>query len=114
MPADNATEDVRVLNVPEDNHYELTVDGEHAGLAAYIDAGDQRIFHHTEVDEKFGGRGLAGVLVGAALTDARAAGKRVVPVCSYVAKYVEKHREFGDIVDTATPEALAAVEALPS
>lgn len=109
-----SADDISVRNAPEANHYELTVNGEHAGLAAYADAGDQRIFHHTEVDEKFGGRGLAGVLVGAALTDTRAAGKRAVPTCSYVARYIEKHPEFGDIVDAATPEALAAVEALPS
>lgn len=109
MSADNPETSVR--NVPEASHYEITVDGEHAGLADYVDTGEQRVFHHTEIDEKFGGRGLAGTLVSEALTDTRAGGKRVVPVCSYVAKYVSKHPEFGDIVDPVTPEAVAAVEA---
>lgn len=100
-----------VRNVPEARHYELTVDGKHAGLAAYVDFGNQRIFHHTEVGDEFSGRGLAGELVQAALTDARAAGKRIVAVCPYVAKYVKKHHDFDDILDPVTPEVLAAVEA---
>ena len=58
-----------------------------------------------------GGKGLAGVLVSAALTDAREAGKRIVAVCPYVAKYVKTHHDFDDILDPVTPAALAAVEA---
>lgn len=100
-----------VRNIPEARHYEITVDGEHAGIAAYIDSGNQRIFHHTKVEEKFGGRGLAGELVSAALTDTRESGKRIVAVCSFVAKYVEKHHDFDDALDPATPEVLAVVEA---
>lgn len=100
-----------VRNVPDARHYEITVDGEHAGLAAYVDSGDQRIFHHTEVDDQFSGQGLAGELVFAALTDARQAGKRIVTVCPYVAKYVQKHHDFDDALDPVTPEVLAVVEA---
>ncbi|CDP86816.1 acetyltransferase [Mycolicibacterium farcinogenes] len=100
-----------VRNIPEARHYEITVDGEHAGLAAYTDSGDQRIFYHTEIDDKFGGQGLAGELVSAALTDARAAGKRLVAVCPYVAKYVQKHHDFDDALDPVTPEAVAAAQA---
>lgn len=100
-----------VRNIPERHQYEITVDGEHAGLEAYVDVGDQRVFYHTEIDDKFGGRGLAGELVSAALTDARAAGKRIVAVCPYVVKYVKQHHDFDDILDPVTPEAMAAVEA---
>ncbi|OBG80665.1 GNAT family acetyltransferase [Mycobacterium sp. E802] len=100
-----------VRNIPEAHHYEITVDGEHAGLAAYVDSGDQRIFHHTEVDDKFGGQGLGGELVSGALTDTRNAGKRVVAVCPFVVKYVQKHHDFDDVLDPATPEVQAAVEA---
>lgn len=101
-----------VRNIPEAHQYEITVDGEHAGLEAYVDSGDQRIFYHTEIDEKFGGRGLAGELVSAALTDARAEGKRIVAVCPYVAKYVKQHHDFDDILDPVTPEVVAVVEAV--
>ncbi|MGV0749372.1 GNAT family N-acetyltransferase [Mycolicibacter heraklionensis] len=88
--------------VTHDNgQYKITVDGEQAGFADYIERGDQRIFHHTVIDKAFGGRGLASTLIGAALTDTRAAGKRVVPTCSFVEAYITKHPEFADLVDPA-------------
>ena len=42
-----------------DGKYTIAVDGETVGLAAVADRGEQRVFYHTEVDERFGGRGLA-------------------------------------------------------
>jgi predicted GNAT family acetyltransferase len=94
--------------------YEISVDGAPAGLAAYVDTGTQRIFYHTKIDDEFGGRGLGGKLVAAALDDTRAAGKRVVPVCSFVAAYVDKHDQYRDIVDPVTPEDRAAADAQPN
>ncbi|CAJ1508074.1 GNAT family N-acetyltransferase [[Mycobacterium] holstebronense] len=83
-----------VTNVAEEHRYEISVDGVRAGLAAYRDSGDQRDFHHTEIDKEFGGQGLATKLIAAALADTRAAGKRIVPTCSFVEAYVEKHPEY--------------------
>ncbi|MFF7188731.1 GNAT family N-acetyltransferase [Streptomyces sp. NPDC008222] len=89
------------------HRYEILVDGKRAGLTAYRDRGAQRVFYHTEVDEAFAGQGLAGRLVQEALTDVRAQGMRIVPVCPYVAKFLKKHEEFADITDPVTPEVLA-------
>jgi len=36
----------------------------------------------------------------------RESGKRIVPVCPYVAKYLTRHEEFNDITDPVTPEVL--------
>ncbi|MEU6098258.1 GNAT family N-acetyltransferase [Streptomyces sp. NPDC047079] len=88
------------------NRYEILVDGKRAGLTAYRDRGAQRVFYHTEVDEAFAGQGLASQLVQEALTDVRTLGKRIVPVCPYVAKFVKNHEEFADITDPVTPEIL--------
>ena len=77
----------------------------------YLDQDGQRVFYHTEVDERFAGRGLAATLVSWALGDTRSAGKRIVAVCPYVAKYVSRHHDFDDVLDPATPEALAAARA---
>jgi predicted GNAT family acetyltransferase len=106
-----ATDSPSVRNAPDARQYEIFVDGERAGLVAYVDTEGQRIFYHTEIDEKFGGRGLAGTLVTEALTDTRPTGKRVVAVCPYVAKFVQRHHDFDDILDPVTPEALSAVRA---
>ncbi|MER6073317.1 GNAT family N-acetyltransferase [Streptomyces sp. NPDC001817] len=88
------------------HRYEILVDGERAGLTAYRDRGEQRVFYHTEVADAFAGRGLASRLVKEALADVRESGKRVVPVCPYVAKFLNKHEEFADITDPVTPDVL--------
>nr|WP_245717372.1 GNAT family N-acetyltransferase [Nocardia jejuensis] len=90
--------------------FRVSVDGERAGLTSYVDHGNQRIFFHTEVDDRFAGRGLAGRLIGAALQQTRAAGKRIVPICPFVAGYLQKHHDYDDIVDPVTPGARAAVD----
>ncbi|BBY32779.1 N-acetyltransferase [Mycolicibacter minnesotensis] len=89
--------------VTHDNRqFQITVDGQQAGFADYIESGDQRDFHHTVIDKAFGGRGLASTLIRAALDDTRAAGKRVVPTCSFVEAYITKHPEYADLVDRVT------------
>lgn len=89
----------------DDHHrYEILVEGERAGLTAYRDRGAQRVFYHTEIDDAFAGKGLAGLLVQKALTDVAGLGMRIVPVCPYVAKFLTKHEEFADITDPVTPE----------
>ncbi|MER6122086.1 GNAT family N-acetyltransferase [Streptomyces sp. NPDC001795] len=95
-----------VERIDAKHRYEILVDGTRAGLTAYRDRGTQRVFYHTEVDEAFAGQGLASQLVQQALTDVRTSGKRIVPVCPYVAKFLEKHDEFADITDPVTPDVL--------
>jgi len=93
-----------VKRVDAEHLYEILVDDKRAGLTAYRDRGEQRVFFHTEIDDAFAGRGLAAQLVQQALTDVRATGKRIVPVCPYVAAFLEKHHEFADLTDPVTAE----------
>ncbi|MER5965282.1 GNAT family N-acetyltransferase [Streptomyces sp. NPDC002057] len=93
-----------VRRVDDRHRYEILVDGRRAGLTAYRDRDDRRVFFHTEIDDAYAGRGLASVLVEQALADVRASGKRIVPICPYVAKFLTKHGEFADITDPVTPE----------
>jgi uncharacterized protein len=95
-----------------DGKYTIAVEGETVGLAAVADRGNQRVFYHTEVEERFGGRGLASILVGEALEATRADGKRVVAVCPMVAAFIKKHPEFGDMTDPVTPQLLQWVQTL--
>ncbi|MEW1638147.1 GNAT family N-acetyltransferase [Streptomyces sp. NPDC093801] len=100
-----------VRRVDARHRYEILVDGEHAGLTAYRDREDQRVFFHTEIDDAHSGQGLAAILVAQALTDVRACGMRIVPVCPYVAKFLTRHQEFADITDPVTPEVLTWLDA---
>lgn len=78
--------------------YEIEIEGALA-FAEYEVSGDRMIFTHTFVPPELRGRNIAAELATAALAGARAAGKRVVPQCSYVAKFIERHSEYADLVD---------------
>ena len=79
------------------HRYELTVDG-HLSVCEYELAAGRMIFTHTVVPPELRGRGIAEQLVRAALADARAAGRTVVPACSYVAKFIGRHAEYQDLL----------------
>ncbi|WP_062204688.1 GNAT family N-acetyltransferase [Streptomyces sp. NBRC 109706] len=69
-------------------------DGSPVGRAEFVDSpgeDGERIFFHTEVDGEFGGRGLAGLLVRAALRDSRRRNITVIPVCPLFARHLERH-----------------------
>lgn len=80
-----------------ENRYEIAIKG-HLAVAEYVMQDGKQVLTHTLVPPELRGRGLAEALVRTALNDARAAGRRVVPACSYVARFIEKNREFADLV----------------
>jgi predicted GNAT family acetyltransferase len=90
--------DVQVLDNPDRGRFELLVDGEPAGQAAYRVRDGVVIVTHSEVDPAFRGRGLAGELARQTLDTLRERGDRVVPACPFFAKYVGEHPEYDDIV----------------
>ncbi len=78
--------------------YEITVDGTHAGLAAFVERDGATVFTHTEVDEAFGGQGIGGQLARAALDDVRARGSKVVPLCPFIKSWIDNHPDYQDLV----------------
>ena len=91
--------DVEVRNNPAETRYEAWLDGELAGIAVYGLGPSTVVFLHTEVDDKFGGRGVGSALARGALDDVRAGGQYdVIPLCPFIAGYIDKHPEYGDLV----------------
>ncbi|MDT0269164.1 GNAT family N-acetyltransferase [Streptomyces sp. DSM 44915] len=91
-------------------------DGSPVGRAEFVDApdpGGERIFFHTEVDQEFGGRGLAGLLVREALDDSVRRNLTVVPVCPVFARHLRRHGDafvaHGGVFRRATPADVALV-----
>ena len=80
------------------HRYEIHVDGRLAGHLAWQDQAGVLEFVHTEIEQGFEGRGLAGQLVRFALDDTRRAGRRIKPSCSYVAGWLQRHPEYQDLV----------------
>jgi predicted GNAT family acetyltransferase len=90
------TDDIR--NNEETSQFETTIDG-HVAYAAYdLEDPDMIVFTHTVVPDALAGRGIASKLVEHGLEHARANNLKVVPQCSYVAKYLERHTEYQDLV----------------
>jgi uncharacterized protein len=63
-------------------------------VAEYVLADGRMVFTHTLVPPELRGRGIAEQLVRAGLEFARAENRRVVPQCSYVAAFIQRHPEF--------------------
>jgi uncharacterized protein len=54
-------------------------------------------FTHTEVPAELGGRGIGSQLARGALEQVRARGLKVVSRCEFMAGYIAKHSEHGDL-----------------
>ena len=97
-PGPDTTAEPVVVNVPEASRYELREGERMIGEAAYRRRNGRIALIHTEVDEALEGRGLGSRLVTAALDDARDQGLEVVPLCPFVASFIDRHPEYQDIV----------------
>lgn len=80
------------------SRYEISVEEGLAGFAQYRAEPGLLAFTHTEIDDRFEGRGLGGELVGYALGDARERGLAVLPVCPFVKSYIQRHPEYVELV----------------
>jgi predicted GNAT family acetyltransferase len=78
--------------------YELQVNGETA-LVQYRNEGDDTVrLVHTEVPQAPKGRGIASILAKGVLESVRAEGRTVMPQCTFIAGYIERHPEYQDLV----------------
>ena len=82
----------------ERRRYEIRVDDELGGFAQYKAQPGQIAFTHTEIDDCFEGQGLGSKLVAFALDDARERGLAVLPFCPFVKAYIQRHREYEELV----------------
>ena len=81
-----------------EHRYEVAVDGEVVGFTQYRARPGLIAFIHTEVDRRHEGEGLGSTLIAAALDDARQRGLAVLPFCPFVNAYIQRHREYVDLV----------------
>lgn len=94
----------------EANHrYEIFQDDERVGLMDYSLRPGEIHLVHTEVDPAHQGKNLAAILLRESLADIRSRGtEKVVPVCSYTVRYMEKHPETQDLLLNPIEDAIAA------
>jgi hypothetical protein len=71
----------------------------------YRDGGDPdgrvRVLTHAEVPVPLRGAGVGAQLVGGALDLMRSRGEKVVPSCPYVARFIQRHAQYADLLAQA-------------
>lgn len=88
-----------ITDVPDRERFEARdAQGAVAGFVTYQLTGSIIAYTHTEVAPEFEGKGVGSQLARAVMDDARATRRKVVPICPFVAKWVDKHPEYEDIV----------------
>jgi len=85
--------DVTVQHNPAASRFESHV-GPHLAVADYVLEDGRMVFTHTYVPTALRGQGIAEKLVRAALAFAQEEKRKVVPECSYVAAFIDRHKEF--------------------
>jgi predicted GNAT family acetyltransferase len=77
--------------------FELESEGA-TGYVTYTRQGGTITFTHTIVPEELEGQGIGSAVVAAGLDYARDAGLQVVPQCSFVRSYIERHPEYQELL----------------
>ena len=88
---------IRVVHNAAQNCYEAVVQNQRC-VAEYVMSDGRMIFTHTFVPPELRGQGIAERIVRFALDDARSQGLKVTPACSYVARFIDRHGEYRDLV----------------
>ena len=78
--------------------YELLDQERVVAFAEYEPAGDAIRFTHTEVVAGNEGKGFGSALAKQALEEVRSQERKVVPVCEFIAGYIQKHPEYAGLV----------------
>ena len=88
--------------IHDTNKHQFRIESEgQAALLNYHKQPGKIIFLHTEVPPAWEGRGIGSRLAKAGLEYARARNLQVVPLCPFVAAYLEQHPEYADLVHNA-------------
>ena len=84
---------ISIVKNEELNRFEIYFDGELAGFAEFKIANQKISYTHTEIDPRFGGKGLGSQLIKEALDEALEQNLEVAPYCSFVSAYIKKNSE---------------------
>jgi len=99
----------KVVHEEQNKRYEILLGEDRVGLMDYSLAPGEIHLVHTEVDPEHQGKNLAAILLRESLADIRTKGThKVVPVCSYTVRYMEKHPETQDLLLNPIEDAIAA------
>ena len=85
--------DLNIIHNEKESRFEVTIDGQMAQVA-YMQAGNNVIFPHTEVPVEFEGKGIASKLAKASLDWAVESGYKIQALCPFISAYIKRHEEY--------------------
>ncbi|QQX76944.1 MULTISPECIES: GNAT family N-acetyltransferase [Aequorivita] len=88
---------MRVIDNKEENRFETDIDGHKAVIAYSVQPGILSL-NHTEVPDALSGQGVASEMTEKVLLQIELRGLKVVPVCPFIKKYIDKHPEWKSII----------------
>lgn len=86
-----------ILVNSEQSRIETMIDGRLSKIDYQLNGG-KIYYYHTEVPPELGGRGIATSMAKFALDYAREQRLGVVPLCPFVAAYIERHPDYQSLV----------------
>jgi predicted GNAT family acetyltransferase len=89
---------VQLVDRAERSRYEATIGDQVVAFSDYDVRGSIVVLPHTVTVPALRGQGHAARVVRFALDDIRAAGRKVIPRCWYVARFIDEHPEYADLV----------------
>lgn len=93
-------DEAKVHNNHHHHRFELEIDGK-LSIIAYQEIDDQTLaIVHTEVDRSLEGKGVGSRLVAGMLSYVEDHDLKIVPLCPFVAAYLERHPDWNRVVST--------------
>lgn len=89
---------MRVLDNKEKNRFEAEVEGSLAIIEYSVKPGVLSL-NHTEVPKELSGKGIATEMAEKVLLQIELRGLKIIPVCPFIKKYIDKHPEWKSIVN---------------
>lgn len=78
--------------------YSVTVDGHEAEMTYSRAGATTIIIDHTGVPDALRGRGVGQALVRRGVEDARAEGRKIVPLCPFAKAQIARHPDWQDVL----------------
>lgn len=88
----------KAIHYPGKQRFEVKAGPGEPAILSYHSRGDAMVMDHTFVPVAMRGQGIAAIITHDALLEARRLGWKVIPDCSYVETYIERHPEFRDVL----------------
>ena len=94
----NDIDTLKVIHNSQAQRFEIRI-GEHKSVLDYRLRNKTITFTHTGVPRELEGKGIGSLIVRAGLDYAREQNYKVIPLCSFVDGYIQRHNEYANLLN---------------